>query len=502
MKLELGLDVLRSYKRLPYTAWHALAEFVDNSTQSYFDNRDALDAAYEAEGTMLEVSIIYDKEGTGTIRISDNAMGMSYADLERALHVGLPPDDPSGRSRYGLGMKMAACWYGNNWSIVTKKLGETVEYSVSLDVEKIASGDDELRETSVEGLPPDAHYTRIEITNLNRKPQGRTLGKIRTFLDGMYRPDIQAERLRLLWQSSPLSGEVNWVFLKDTLGNEYKKDFAFDVNDKRVSGWVGVLYTGGRPKGGFAIVHQDRMVQTWPDAWHPEAIFGQQEGSNDLVNQRLVGEIHLDDFDVSHTKDDIHWQEDEEDQVQDHLQEVCEEYRQVALRTRKRDRPNPAAIAAAASALETELASPEMLDLVEQDPPAYEVLAADEEALIAETDTSEIDFKANLRVRGVDVSVIGILDTNKSSNDPYVISEATQPDRVLVVINMNHPHVATIDENGLLNYFRHCTYDALAEWQARSQAQRVDPETIKRLKDGMLRVAFDIEVHGADDDQA
>ena len=43
MKLELGLDVLRSYKRLPYKAWHALAEFVDNSTQSYFNNKAALD---------------------------------------------------------------------------------------------------------------------------------------------------------------------------------------------------------------------------------------------------------------------------------------------------------------------------------------------------------------------------------------------------------------------------------------------------------------------------
>ena len=32
------------------TPWHAIAEFVDNSTQSYFDNRQALDAAYKAEG--------------------------------------------------------------------------------------------------------------------------------------------------------------------------------------------------------------------------------------------------------------------------------------------------------------------------------------------------------------------------------------------------------------------------------------------------------------------
>jgi len=182
MKLELGLDVLRSYKRLPYTAWHALAEFVDNSTQSYFNNKDELDKILESEGACLEVNIVYEKDGTGLLRISDNAMGMSYDELVSAMHVGLPPVNANGRSRYGLGMKMAACWYGNNWKIVTKKLSETTEYTVSVDVESAADGDDELRESKVEDLSPDTHYTRIEITNLNRHPQGRTLSKIKEFL--------------------------------------------------------------------------------------------------------------------------------------------------------------------------------------------------------------------------------------------------------------------------------------------------------------------------------
>ena len=45
IQLELGLQVIQSYKRLAYTPWHAIAELVDNSTQSYFDNRDVLDEA-------------------------------------------------------------------------------------------------------------------------------------------------------------------------------------------------------------------------------------------------------------------------------------------------------------------------------------------------------------------------------------------------------------------------------------------------------------------------
>jgi hypothetical protein len=321
VKLQLGPDVLRSYKRLPYSAWHALAEFVDNSSQSYFNNRDVLDRAYAAEGSHFEVSITYDKEGPGLVRVSDNAMGMDYEELTRALRIGLPPDNAEGRSRYGLGMKMAACWYGNQWKIVSKKLDETTEYTVSIDVEQVASGAADLGESKVEGLPPDIHYTRIEITELNRKPQGRSLGKIREFLAGMYRLDIAEGVMDLRWQNTPLEGTLELRFLKDSLGAEYKKEFQFEVNGKKAWGWVAVLDVGGRPKAGFAMVHKGRMVQTWPDAWHPESLYGQQQGSNDLVNQRLVGEIGLDDFEVSHTKDDIHWLDNEEDQVQDKLKE-------------------------------------------------------------------------------------------------------------------------------------------------------------------------------------
>src|SRR5690349_3213348 len=169
MKLELGLDVIRSYKRMAYEPWTALGEFVDNSTQSYFNNRAALDKAFSAEGTKLTVGIVFEKDGSGLLRITDNAMGMSRDELEHAMHVGLPPSFRNGRSRYGLGMKQAACWFGNKWSITTKKLGETNEYNVSLNVEEAAKGNGDLHEKVSTNLSPDLHYTRIEITDLNQR---------------------------------------------------------------------------------------------------------------------------------------------------------------------------------------------------------------------------------------------------------------------------------------------------------------------------------------------
>jgi Histidine kinase-, DNA gyrase B-, and HSP90-like ATPase len=500
MKLELGLDVLRSYKRLPYKPWHALAEFVDNSTQSYFNNKAALDKLYEEEGASLEVSIVYEKDGDGLMRITDNAMGMSRDELVHAMHIGLPPAYADGRSRYGLGMKMAACWFGDNWKIVTKKLGETTEYTVTIDVKKASAGDDDLRESTVENLSPGLHYTTIEITHLNHRPAGRTIGKIRQFLAGMYRLDIQNKQLVLQWQNSPLDASVDWQFLKNALGEPYEKKFDFEVNGKKAWGWVGILDNGGRPKAGFAIVHKGRMVQTWPEAWHPESLYGQTQGSNDLVNQRLVGEIHLDEFDVSHTKDDIHWVDDEEDQVQNELKRVCAEYRAVAKQSKKSRLHKQAAIDAAAAALQKELNSPELGDLIDETPPPPAATAADDGLLVGETDTSTVDFKTAFLHAGKLVHVLGKLDSTKSPNDPYVVSEATRDDRVIVVINMAHPHLSTVDENGLLNYFRDCMYDGLAEWRARNQLATVEPSTIRRLKDKFLRLSFDIELNAPEEE--
>jgi hypothetical protein len=503
MKLELGLDVLRSYKRLPYKPWHALAEFVDNSTQSYFNNKELLDAAYREKGEALEVSIVYERDGDGLIRITDTAMGMSRDELVRAMHIGLPPEMAEGRSRYGLGMKMAACWFGDRWTIVTKKFGDTTEYTVSVDVERASAGDDDLRESKIENLPAKDHYTTIEIRNLNHRPAGRTLGKLKQFLAGMYRLDIQERVLVLRWQNTPLDSAVDWQFLKNSLGEEYRKTFDFTIEGKRAWGWVGVLDVGGRPKAGFAIVHKGRMVKTWPGAWHPESLYGQTEGSNDLVNQRLVGEIHLDEFDVSHTKDDIHWVGDEEDLVQNELERICNEYRDVAKQTKKSRQHKQAAIDAAARALQNELRSPELVDLIDDEPPPPEVVAADDALLVEETDTSAVDFSTTFMYAGKKVTVLGKLDSEKSLNDPYVISEATHDDRVVVVINMSHPHLNTIDENGLLNYFRHCMYDALAEWRARNQVSpSIEPSTIRRLKDKFLRLSMDIELNTRDDEQS
>jgi hypothetical protein len=495
--LELGYEAIRSYKRLPYTPWHALAEFVDNSTQSYFSNRKLLSAALADEGRPFEVSITYDRDND-LLRIADNAMGMSLDEIEYALQIGKPPVDTSGRSKYGLGMKMAACWFGDQWTIRTKRLGATVEHEVTVEVEAVADGNNELPYLAREGLPESDHYTILEIRKLNREMRGRTLGKIRDFLSSMYRIDLRNGDMRLEWRGEPLKWDMDQEFAKARDGSVFRRDFVLDVEGKSVTGWVGVLERGSRAKAGFSILVANRVIKGWPESWRPQEIFGQVEGSNDLVNQRLTGEVHLDSFIVSHTKDNIQWMGDEEELLERALKDECAQYRDFA-RNRRRD-PRPISDIEVQTAIEefqAEIESPELIDTIEfTEVPPPEALKADNEAYVATIDPTEPTFSAKASLANADVEILGFLDHDKSPADPYVISESTDPNRILVIINFKHPHLEQIHgSQNLVNYFRHCTYDAIAEWQANRLRSTPDPAMIRLIKDRLLRVPFEIQMH-------
>ena len=101
MDVFIGPEIIRSYKRLSYTPWHALAEFIDNSTQSFFDNRERLTSFDSNDGPPLSIDISYSNSGPGSLRIRDNAMGMSEAELSSALHIGRPPKTGAGDPNSG-----------------------------------------------------------------------------------------------------------------------------------------------------------------------------------------------------------------------------------------------------------------------------------------------------------------------------------------------------------------------------------------------------------------
>jgi len=502
MKFEIENNVILSYKRLSYEPWYAFAEFIDNSTQAYFYNKSVLDDAFEEKSDKLRVAIIYNKQ-EDFITIQDNSIGMNEPELAKALKVGSPPDNPDGRSRYGMGMKTAACWFGNYWTLETKKLNESSSYKVIIDVNQIGNTPGEANlEPIVTPAKPEEHYTILTISNLNRKLVGRTLGKIKEYLSSIYRFDLM-EGIEITWNGSKLE----WHGFDDELhitaeGVRYKKYFEFEINGKSVNGWVGVLGKGmgSRKKAGFSIIQNKRIIQGWPTAYKPSSIFGEQEdGSNDLVNQRLIGELTLDGFSVSHTKDKIVWEDEEEDQLDAKLGLVCADARHMALTLRffKEDIKDdlPKFKEAALHIFEAELKSVQLNDFLATVQPMPEEII--EASFHTATNTAEGDDEPDMKVdigSGNDIIHVYIFFNEKSEFEPYVLLETTVEDnRIIIIINMLHPHILEMkSEDTLLNFFRHCVYDGVAEYKAIKLRGTIQPYTVKFLKDGLLRIPFQI----------
>jgi hypothetical protein len=491
---EIGLNSISSYRRLAYTPWHAIAEFIDNSTQSYLNHRESLDTQFQSDGSTLDVGIVYDRD-QGTFSIADNAMGMSLEELQSALRVGVPPANPTGRSKYGLGMKTAACWIGDRWTVRTKKLGEPNEYTVTIDVPRIESGDPTL-EVQARPAAPEKHYTVLEITSLNKPWQTRTLGKIRKHLESMYRKDFENLGLVLRWQSQQLGWPgFEGQLLKNRQGQPYYQDFEFEVDGCRVWGWGGILEKGSRSNAGFSMLQNNRVIRGWPDAWRPYAIFG--DARNDLINQRLVGEIHLDGFDVSHTKDDILWGADQEEQVEKALKTSLNHIVAEARQYRKRDLtqddgPSDGDVDKAVSVFNEELQSNEMVEQIEfEDIPDAEILQLSSKHISDQVIAHEKPA-ISAKLGRFNVNVYLVYDL--SPNDPYVVLETAKVEDLTIIINFRHPYVRTQieGEDGVLNYLRHCIYDAVAEAKARALNRPLDSDTVKLFKDQLLRVPFQI----------
>jgi len=239
-----------------------------------------------------------------------------------------------------------------------------------------------------------------------------------------------------------------------------------------VSGWAGVLARGSRREAGFSIIQADRVITGWPDSFRPSTLYGSQEGgSNDLVNQRLFGELCLDGFEVSHTKDQILFDDADQQRLEHELGRRLSALRQLALSYRKNEDgrvtpPSDSKRAAVLNRFEREI----KLDAIQSFLQTYEVPRP---SLIKKSNDAlrrsivkkyEPDLKAKINKLLVSLYLV----KDMSPNDPYVLIESTELETsVIVIINGAHPHWAQLTgAQSMMNFIRHCTYDGVAEWKA------------------------------------
>ena len=180
------VSILSVLRHLNYKPWYALAEFVDNSLQSFLSNRAAIEALH-GNGFRLRVDIELDATSPGRIVVRDNAAGIAEQDYARAFKPAEAPADKSGLSEFGMGMKSAACWLALHWSVRTKAIHEPVERTIAFDVSDIVQHQIEELDIRTRRASANEHYTELILEGLHKSPQGRTIAKIKEHLASIYR---------------------------------------------------------------------------------------------------------------------------------------------------------------------------------------------------------------------------------------------------------------------------------------------------------------------------
>jgi len=319
ISIRPGVGMLGLFPHMKYQPWYALGELVDNAIQSYLTNKADLrevDPDYH-----LTVSIDIGRSDGGSITVTDNAAGIAAKDWERAFKVAEPPSDATGLSQFGVGMKAACCWFAKEWSVRTTALGEDVVRSVSFDVPAIVESRDETLLVDVEPIDLRSHFTVIEMSNLHRPVAARTLGKIRTYVGGIYRQFLRDDEITLVVNDErvvfqePMILDAPRYNDKDGDPHQWRKDVDIRLDSgRRVTGFVAIRETGQARQAGLALLYRNKVVTgSGEEMYKPDEIYG---GGNSFASQRLFGELRMDDFNVTYTKDSLVWYDEEEEFIE------------------------------------------------------------------------------------------------------------------------------------------------------------------------------------------
>lgn len=316
-----GVSILGVLGHLNYEPWFALAEYVDNAIQSAsksYAHIVQLEPSYR-----LRVDITYEREHGGRIVIADNAGGIAHQDFPRAFKAAEVPPDRSGLSEFGMGMKSASIWFARNWRVVTTSIGDPTEYSIEFDMDAVLRDQVESLQVTTRPAETNAHYTRIELWQLNQFLPGRTLGKVREHLREIYRGFLRDDRLiltvagqnmeydePLILRAPDVRSESNSAISKEPKEWRKQMDFAFD-NGVHVKGWCAIRAEGRTSGNGLSLFRRGRViVGSGESPYRPARIYG---AGNSYRSQRLFGELEITGLPVSHTKDGFQWHGNEED---------------------------------------------------------------------------------------------------------------------------------------------------------------------------------------------
>lgn len=312
--------ILGVFSRLSYKAWYAIAEFVDNSTQSFFTNELKLkkENIYQ-----VHIQIKY-LQNENELIITDDAYGMEIGDFKRAVKLDSKSEHMNTRNEFGMGLKTAASWFGEIWSVESTQFNSDNKYYTEINIPLLREQKINSVKIQKEKCSKNEHGTIIHIKELTKQISPKTYSKICSLLESMYRRDLESGKVLIEFITGSNIKQLSFTPYEPLSykGQTWKKDidytFEFKRNNYKVKGFVGILKdrkAGGRSgfvNAGFALFRRNRVIIGGEGQnYKPVEIFGEAQST---VSHKLYGEIDLDDFPVNQAKDGFIWDNGLEDE--------------------------------------------------------------------------------------------------------------------------------------------------------------------------------------------
>lgn len=312
-------EILNLIEYYPSEIWIQFAEYVDNSIQSYVDNKSKL---REIHGNKwkLTIDIEIDKKEK-RITIKDNAGGIPYDVFPRAFRPGITPSNRKGMNEYGYGMKGASYWFSKRWNVKTTAIGDPFERHVFLDLES----DDDKTKIPVQRIPvpENVHYTIIELNDCFRKfPTKTVLEDTKEHIASIYRTFLREKEIDiyindpsrndppLSFQDPEILNEPFWPKEK-VRGNGPSVNWRIDFDKiplsagKSVKGFIAIRKTGDTRDNSLVIIRRGRVIMGSGEnaTYRPKILF--PGGTNSRLMQVLYGELEVEGFSVTFNKAQI-----------------------------------------------------------------------------------------------------------------------------------------------------------------------------------------------------
>lgn len=297
-----------SYRHLQNTPWFALAEFLDNSINSYDEHHKRLNEINKNYKLKIDVVFNFKKD---FITIKDNAAGIDLENIQRAFEPGNIPKDRSGRSEFGMGMKISSIWFADSYTVKSKFYNENIVREVKFDLDKVIKEEKEELVVNETPLNNKNSFTEIKLQKLSNNISPQQIDKIEKHIESIYRKDINDRKIiitidsgggpKKLFYEPPKILKAPWYNSDDSKNIEWKEEFEHRLGNYSVKGYVALLEKMSTDVyNGLSLFRRGRVIVGSHDLkYRPRVLSGQKGG---MLDKRLFGELELEGFDVSFQK--------------------------------------------------------------------------------------------------------------------------------------------------------------------------------------------------------